>query len=96
MERAPAPEMLELLLEAERLPLATERAAPRAIETWESAVKARAPMVVAELTVAEEDLALAEAKTAVAAGPGGPAGGAPAGKADQLDWDQLELSWPTQ
>ncbi len=96
MERAPAPEMLELLLDAERLPLATERAAPDAMVTWESAVKARDPTAAAEMMFAEEDLALAAEKMAVVVDPGGGATGDPEGEVDQLDWDQFEFSWPTQ
>ena len=90
-ERAPPPEMVEAPLEAERLPLPTDRVAPDEMDTCESLLKVSELMVVEELMFAEVDWALLAANTTAVAGLGAAADGDPEGEGDQL-----ELSWPTQ
>lgn len=88
--------MAEALLVVERLPLTTFRVASGAMETCEFLVKVRELIVVEELIFEEADWALVAANTTAVADPGAPADGDPEEEGDQLDWDHLELSWPTQ
>jgi len=66
------------------------------MDTCESLLKVRELMVVGELMFAEVDWTLLAANTTAVAGPGAAADGDPEVEGDQLGWDQLELSWPTQ
>jgi hypothetical protein len=70
--------------------------APGAMDTWDSLAKERELIAVGELIFARLDWALLAANTTALFGPGAPVDGVPEEEEDQLGWDQLEFSWPTQ